>query len=133
MDPVLPTSLGYDVADNVVCQDNKSAILLEKNGRASTGKRSGHINVRYFFVTDRIEKNELTVEHCPTKEMTGDYFTKPLQGESFYKMRNRIMNITNDNDVQLLDDNGIQKKSYNPIDDSRLLPNASESQECVGD
>jgi len=84
---------GYKVDDNIVYQDNKSAILLEKNGRGSAGKRLRHINVRYFFVTDRIEKNELTVECCPTEEMTGDYFTKPLQGALFIKMRDRIMNI----------------------------------------
>ena len=26
---------GYDVTDNIIYQDNKSAILLEKNGKAS--------------------------------------------------------------------------------------------------
>ena len=30
-------------------QDNTSAILLEKNGRQSAGKRSKHINLRYFL------------------------------------------------------------------------------------
>ena len=29
---------GYQVTDNVVYQDNQSAILLEKNGRGSSGK-----------------------------------------------------------------------------------------------
>ena len=31
--------------------------------------------------------------HCPTKEMLADYFTKPLQGLQFYKLRDQIMNI----------------------------------------
>jgi hypothetical protein len=43
---------GYGVEDSLVYQDNQSAILLEKNGRASSGKRTRHINIRYFFVTD---------------------------------------------------------------------------------
>ena len=30
--------------------DRTSAILLEKHGRASSSKRTQHINVRYFFV-----------------------------------------------------------------------------------
>jgi hypothetical protein len=31
---------GFDVKDNVVYQDNQSVILLEWNGRASSGRRS---------------------------------------------------------------------------------------------
>jgi hypothetical protein len=33
-------------------------MLLEKNGKASSGKRTKHINIRYYFVTDRISKGE---------------------------------------------------------------------------
>jgi hypothetical protein len=36
---------GYGVNDNVVYQDNQSSILLEKHGRASSGKRTRHINI----------------------------------------------------------------------------------------
>jgi hypothetical protein len=72
---------GYGVDNSIVHQDNQSVILLEKNGRASrSGKRTRHINIRYFFVADRIAKNELKIEDCPTGEMLGDFFTKPLQG-----------------------------------------------------
>ena len=83
---------GYGVNDNIVYQDNKSAILLEKHGRASSSKRTRHINIRYFFVKDRIESNEVSVEFCPTEHMIADYFTKPLQGSLFKKFRDRIMN-----------------------------------------
>jgi hypothetical protein len=40
---------GYHVQDNVLFQDNKSAILLEQNGKASISKRTKHINIRYFL------------------------------------------------------------------------------------
>ena len=40
---------GYDIQRNVLYQDNRSAMLLEENGRASAGKRSKHLNVRYFL------------------------------------------------------------------------------------
>jgi hypothetical protein len=46
---------GYGVKDNVLFQDNKSSILLEKNGKASSSKRTEHINIRYFFITDRVK------------------------------------------------------------------------------
>jgi hypothetical protein len=79
---------GYHVDDNILYQDNKSSILLEKNGRASSSKRTKHINIRYFFITDRISKNELSVVWCPTGNMIGDYATKPLQGAVFKKLGN---------------------------------------------
>jgi hypothetical protein len=69
---------GYSVDDNIVYQDNQSAMLLEKNGHRSNGKRTRHINIRYFFVADRISADRVRVDYCPTGEMTGDFFTKPL-------------------------------------------------------
>jgi hypothetical protein len=38
-------SQGYPVENNVLYQDNRSAILLESNGRQSAGKRSRHLNI----------------------------------------------------------------------------------------
>jgi hypothetical protein len=84
---------GYAVNDSIIYQDNQSAILLEKNGRASSGKRTRHINIRYFFVTDRVATNEVSVQYCPTGEMVADFFTKPLQGSTFQKFRDLIMNV----------------------------------------
>ena len=82
---------GWNLADNVLYQDNQSAMLLEKNGKASSGKRTKHINIRYFFVTDRIAKGDLNIEWYPTGDMIGDYMTKPLQGSLFRKFRDMIM------------------------------------------
>ena len=79
------------MSDNILYQDNKSAILLEKNGKSSSSKRTKHINVRYFFVTNRIKMGEVRVEWCPTAEMVADFMTKPLQGAAFRKFRDLIM------------------------------------------
>ena len=40
---------GYDIKNNIVYQDNKSAILLETNGIGSSSKRTHHINIHCFF------------------------------------------------------------------------------------
>ena len=56
------------------------------------GKRSRHIDIRYFFITDRYQKGEIEIQHTSTHEMIADYFTKPLQGAKFLKFRNIIMN-----------------------------------------
>jgi hypothetical protein len=37
---------GYGVHENKVFQDNQSAILLKKNGRRSSHRRTRHINIR---------------------------------------------------------------------------------------
>ena len=85
---------GYGVTQNILLQDNKSSILLEKNGRASSGKRTRHINIRYYFITDRINMKEIEVEWCPTKEMVADFMTKPLQGSHFRRLRDLTMGMT---------------------------------------
>jgi hypothetical protein len=83
---------GYQVKDNFLFQDNKSAILLEKNGKASSSKHTKHINIRYFFITDRVNKGDVSSVWCPTGDMIGDYMTKPLQqGALFRKFRDQIM------------------------------------------
>jgi hypothetical protein len=84
---------GYPLGPTTVYQDNKSSILLEKHGQASSSKRTRHINVRYFFVTDRVHNKEINIEYCPTKEMVADFFTKPLQGHLFYKLRAAVLNM----------------------------------------
>jgi hypothetical protein len=83
---------GYGVKDCVIYQDNMSTILLAENGKASSSKRTRHINIRYFFVTDLVKKGQVKVTHCPTEDMVSDYFTKPLQGSAFRKLRQLIMN-----------------------------------------
>jgi len=87
---------GYTVDKNVVYQDNESAILLEKNGRRSSTKRTRHLEIRYFFVTDNVERKKMTIEYCPTGDMIADYFTKPLQGSPFRKLLKKILNISDD-------------------------------------
>jgi hypothetical protein len=74
-------------------QENLSAILLKKNGRASSRKNTNHINVPYFFIKDRIASVKITVEHCPETEMLGDNFIKTLQGGMFRKFRADIQGI----------------------------------------
>jgi hypothetical protein len=91
--PYFLEAQGYDVKDSTVNQDNQRAILLEKNGCASSGKHTCHINIRYLFVADRIASNEVSVQYCLTGEMVADFFTKPLQGALCQNVRNFIMNV----------------------------------------
>jgi len=89
-------ALGYSVEHNIVYQDNKSAILLETNGVASSSKRTKHIKSRYFYVKDVVARDEIEIEHCPTEDMWCDVMTKPKQGLAFRRDRAAIMNCAVD-------------------------------------
>ena len=49
----------YTIESNILYQDNKSTILLAKNGRTSAGKNSKHINNRFFLITDKVAQGIL--------------------------------------------------------------------------
>ena len=91
--PLFLEEQGYKVTENVLMQDNQSAILLEKNGKRSSGERTRALNIRFFLVTDHIEKGDLSVKYCPTDIMLGDFYTKPLQGKKFSEFRREIMGL----------------------------------------
>ena len=101
---------GREVADyklgkrNILLQDNESCIKLANNGKASSSRRTRHIHIRYFFVTDRVKNKEIEIHYCPTKEMLGDFFTKPLQGALFIKFRNSILGISEEDYRQYKED-----------------------------
>jgi hypothetical protein len=82
---------GYALKENIFYQDNQSTIRFEKNGRKSCGPNSRHIDIRYFFIKDRLGLEDIDVQHCPTEQMLADFFTKPLQGSLFRKFREVIL------------------------------------------
>ena len=87
---------GYAIDNNLLYQDNKSTILLAKNGRMSEGKTSRRIHHRVFLITNKIEKEDVSVEHRDAKEMWADGNTKPLQGAGFRLFRSKVMRIPED-------------------------------------
>jgi hypothetical protein len=93
---------GYE-SNTIIYQDNTSAMLLEKNGIESSSKRTRHINIRYYFLKDCIDKKYLTVEFCPTDDMIGDYPSKPLQGRKFKKNRQLIMGTQDNQQCMTMD------------------------------
>lgn len=84
---------GFKVNANVVFRDNQSSMKLEANGKASSGKRTRHFHIKYFYITDLIKRGEVQIEYCPTDDMLADYMTKPLTGIKFRQFRNKIMNL----------------------------------------
>ena len=100
-------------------------MLLEKNGKTFSSKRTKHIKVRYFFIQDKINQGKVSIKYCPTQQMWSDIFTKPLQGQQFRLMRSKIMNCPIDYD----------EIGSRPSDKIQLMIHDNEymisSQECV--
>ena len=109
------------IQDNVIYQDNQIAIRLEKNGKQSRSKGRRHINIRYSFITDRIMKQEASVEFCPTVYMIGDYFTKALQESQFRRFRNIVLGIHED-DIPAYNASGraLLEKRKNKIEEREI-------------
>ena len=101
---------GYGIGSNLIFQDNKSAILLARNGRNSCTGNSRHVVVRYFFVKDRVDKGEVRVEYLPTGLMLADFYTKPLQGRQFEFFKQNVMGWKHMSDLLVKHENGASIK-----------------------
>jgi len=68
--------------------DNKSAINLANNP-ISHGKRK-HIETRFHYLRDQVNKCKIKVEYCPTLNQVADIFTKPVKRVQFLKLRREL-------------------------------------------
>ena len=63
------------------------------NGKKSSSKRTRHINIHYFLVTNAVAKEECKVKWILRNYMYADYLTKAQQGAEFRIMRDFIMGV----------------------------------------
>ena len=63
------------------------------NGKKSSSKRTRHINICYFLVTDAIAKKECEVKWISRDYMFADYLTNAQQGAEFCVMSDFIMGV----------------------------------------
>ncbi len=86
---------GYDIPPIELLQDNQSTIKLIRNGRSNSGN-TRHINIKYYFIKDLIDKKKVNLKYMKTDDMVADIFTKPLEGKLFIKFTNIILNYNED-------------------------------------
>jgi hypothetical protein len=79
--------------DTQLQEDNRTTMLLMKNGRLSSGKRTKRLGIRYFCAEDLIGRGIVHVTHCVSDAMIADFFMKPLQGKHFQILRDLILNV----------------------------------------
>ena len=72
----------------VIHCDNQSCIKLTKN--PVFHDRSKHIEMRYHYVRDMVQKNILSIQYVPTAKQTTDILTKPLSLTKFVYFRDKL-------------------------------------------
>jgi hypothetical protein len=82
---------GYDVGPVILHQDNMSCMALVKRGGPAS-ERSRHIDIRHFWVKEKVDGKDAIVKHLPTDKMFVNVMTKPVQGQQFIRERNALTN-----------------------------------------
>lgn len=80
----LRTDLG-----SVIHSDNQSAISVSKNG--VKGARTKHVDVKYHFVTETIDRGDVQLKWVPSSQQHADIFTKALPVPVFERLRDELM------------------------------------------
>jgi hypothetical protein len=52
--------------------------------------RNKHIEVRYHFLGDNVEKGNIDLIHVPTEKQLVDILTKPLDQATFARLRGEL-------------------------------------------
>lgn len=65
--------------------DNKSAIDLVKN--PIFHRRSKHIDIRFHFIRECVERGEIIIKHVRTEEQRADVLTKAMSKVKFEQMK----------------------------------------------
>lgn len=71
----------------LIYEDNQSCLKLIEEEHFS--RRSKHIDVRYYFVKDYIDKGLVSCKYCSTENMIADLLTKPLSANRIAFLRNK--------------------------------------------
>ena len=72
----LQTDLQVKGMSTIIFEDNQSTIKTSKNEIHSD--RSKHIDVRYHYVREQVQKKAVEIQYCPTEDMIADIMTKAL-------------------------------------------------------
>jgi hypothetical protein len=77
-----------ELESTVIHCDNQSCIKLSEN--SVFRDRSKHIEMRYHYVRDMMQKNILTIQYVPMAEQTANILIKPLSLTKFVYFRDKL-------------------------------------------
>jgi hypothetical protein len=81
--------MGLKQGPITIHEDNQPCIKIAENPINS--ERTKHIHVRYFYVRDRVQRNEIELAYVPTNDMIADCLTKNLDSTKVKNFRSTIM------------------------------------------
>ena len=87
----LVEELGFAQETISVEQDNQSTMKLIEKG-PSSGGRTKWLNIKYFWITDKIADQTVKTVYVPSLKLLADGLTKPLGSKAFKAWRARILN-----------------------------------------
>lgn len=84
--------LGYPQRPVRVFQDNKSTMRVCQTGQSKSG-RLKHMVVRYDFLHGQQEAQNITFQYIKTADMLADILSKPVDKNTFIRLRKKLLNI----------------------------------------
>ena len=76
----------HSVGPMVIYQDNLNCMALMKRGGTGS-ERSRHINIRHFWVAEKVADGDDGIKHLSTDMMYANALIKPVQGAKFERER----------------------------------------------
>jgi hypothetical protein len=68
--------------------DNQSCVKLSEN--LSVHDKSKHIEIRYHYIRDMVQKGAVKLQYVATDEQIADVLTKPLSRVKFVYFRDKL-------------------------------------------
>jgi hypothetical protein len=87
--------LGYPQSSTLLRMDNTVALGLAQG--TLNAKRSKSMDMRFFWLVDRVKQKQFIVDHIPGIWNIADHFTKPLPKGKFYQFF-RFLTVNMDNE-----------------------------------
>ena len=75
-------------SSTVILCDNNAAINLSED--PSLHQRVKHIDIKYHFLRERVQSNEISLAYINTNDNLADIFTKALEHRRFARLRNLL-------------------------------------------
>jgi hypothetical protein len=82
------SDIGVECSHVPLICDSTSAISVAKN--LMLHSRTEHIEVRYHFLRDNVEKGNIDLIHVPTEKQLADILSKPLDQATFAHLRGEL-------------------------------------------
>ncbi|KAF1316242.1 Integrase catalytic core protein, partial [Globisporangium splendens] len=119
-----------------IFEDNQGSIALAKNPEFH--KRTKHIDIRYHFVREKVEDDQVVLEYCPTEDMLADMMTKAIGTNQFGALRSKLgiqVAVESSGSVDNVDnvDNVVEKLSSGRIvvsRDAQFMEDTFDSGKC---